>query len=106
MRDEDKPYACYKQGWSIKIVPRNGEGWRGVGLWVVGLLALLGGFIGVLASASSETLLITAVAVFLVATLVWVFAMIRWMMARSEVVDVEDLLRLKRERDQTRRRRS
>ncbi|MFA9201243.1 MAG: hypothetical protein ACEQR8_08680 [Cypionkella sp.] len=108
MRDEDKPFVCYKQGWNIRIVPRNAAGWRASGLWVLGYLPLLGLFIGFLASEPGPTWEIAALAAFLAATFAWVIAMIRWMYRRSEVVDVEELLRLKRGADRagTGRRRS
>jgi hypothetical protein len=46
---------------------------------------------------------LVAVALYLVWTLVWSRASIRWMKARAEVVDVEELLRLKREQERSRR---
>ena len=105
MRDEDKPFVCYKHGgWSMKIVPRNAAGWRATALWTLGLLPTIGLFTAFLATEPGLAWEIAAVAILLLATLVWVVAMIRWMKARSEVVDMEDLLRLKREADRQRAR--
>jgi hypothetical protein len=42
---------------------------------------------------------------FLAATALWVFAMIRYMKARSEIVDVDSLLRSKREQEAKKKRR-
>ena len=102
MRDEDKPFVCYKQGWNMKIVPRNADGWRAFALWLAALGALIGLFIGALALGLGQSGEIAAVVIFLLLTGAWTFAMIRWMLARSEVIDLADLVELKRMRDQER----
>lgn len=104
MRDEDKPFVCYKQGWNMKIVPRNSEGWRAFGLWLAALAALTGMFLATLAAGPGKAGEIAAVVVFLALTGVWTVAMIRWMLARSEVIDLAELTKLKREQDKARRR--
>lgn len=106
MRDEDKPFVCYNQGWSMKIVPRGAAGWRLFGLWMVSLGLLVGLFLAVLSIGLSPGGEIVAVVVFLAATLVWTVAMIRWMLARSEVIDVARLIELKRAQDRKRTSRS
>ena len=102
MRDEDKPFVCYKQGWSMKIVPRNAAGWRAFWLWILLLVPLIGIFIATLATEPGETLELVFVALFLALTGIWVFAMIRWMLARSEVVDLAKLMELKRREEEGR----
>jgi len=42
---------------------------------------------------------------FLFVTAVWVFAMVRYMKARSEIVDVDSLLQSKREQEAKKKRR-
>ena len=88
MRDEDKPFACYRDGLGMKIVPRGAVGWRAFGWWMASLFLLVGLFITVLAMELGEAWEIVAVVGFLCLTGVWTFAMIRWMMARSEVIDL------------------
>ena len=99
MRDEDKPFVCYRQGLSIKIVPRGAAGWRAFGLWMSALIILLAAFLSAMAGFDDTRAQIAAIISFVVATLVWAVAMIRWMMARSEVVDLAELLELKRQND-------
>jgi hypothetical protein len=99
MRDEDKPFICYKQGWSMKIVPRNAAGWRAFGLWMASLIPMIAVFAAAMATDPGETLEIVFVVAFLALTGAWVFAMIRWMLARSEIVDLAELMELKRRKD-------
>jgi hypothetical protein len=109
MRDEDKPFVCYKQGrWNMKLVPRGGEGWRLLGLWSLPLLILTCGHIALAASMpENETLIGWATLGFVLLIALWAFAMIRWMLAHAEVINLDDLLKLKREldRDKANRRR-
>jgi uncharacterized membrane protein len=105
MREEDKPFICYRQGkWGMKIVPRGGAGWRLMAYWTGLFLAILGLFI--LASTvmeangkSDNQIALLIVPPFLVATLIWTVAMIRWMYVRSEIIDMEELIAIKRARD-------
>lgn len=99
MRDEDKPFVCYKQGWSIKIVPRGAAGWRAFGLWMAVLTILLAAFLFAMARLDDTRAQIAAIVSFVIATLIWAVAMIRWMKARSEVIDLAELLDLKRQND-------
>lgn len=103
MRDEDKPFICYKQGWSMKIVPRGTAGWWAFCLWIAGFTLVLAGFLAGIASLRGENAKIAATAGFLAVTAVWALVMTRWMLARSEVVNVNELLDIKRERDRRRR---
>lgn len=104
MRDDEKHFICYRQGWSMKIVPRNAAGWRAFGLWMAGFGLMLAAFLASLAAMREESALIAATVGFVALTLIWTVAMLRWMMARSEVVDLKELLEIKRERDKGRRR--
>lgn len=105
MREADKPFVCYRQGWAMKIVPRNAAGWRAFGLWMASLLPLIGLFVAGMALEPGPRTQIGIVAVFLAASGLWAFAMIRWMLARSEIVQIDELLQLKRERDERNKRR-
>jgi uncharacterized membrane protein len=109
MRDEDKPFICYKQGWNIKISPRNAAGWRAFGLWLLPFFAATAVFVAVVAAmdekgVSATTINLALVLPFILGTIIWAIAMIRWMMARSEIVDVNGLLEMKREQDRAKKR--
>lgn len=110
MRDEDKPFICYKQGWNIKITPRSAEGWRLFAMWMVPFFAATGLFVAISMQAekhgwSDNSILLIALLGFLPTTLIWVIAMIRWMLARSEIIDVNGLVEIKREQDLARKKR-
>ena len=109
MRDEDKPFTCYKQGWNIKITPRNGAGWKALGIWMLGLLLPTFAFIPLAVhfdDTPQEHIVLWALAPMLLLTALISIAMIRWMMARSEIIDVNGLIEIKREQDRKAKRRS
>lgn len=92
---EEKPFICYqsgKSGWAIKIVPRNAQGWLYFGLWMLVFIIM-----------TAALMLVPenpwAVGAYLVVTLIWAMAMTLWMKARSEIVNTDELLALKKELD-------
>lgn len=102
MRDEEKPFVCYRQGWSIRIVPRTSAGWSAFGVWMAFLGLMVAAFIAILSVLPGDAAQLAVVVGFLAATGIWALAMIRWMLARSEVIAVNELLDLKRQRDRER----
>lgn len=104
MTDKDKPFICYKSGLNLKITPRNAAGWRSFAVWMAAILGLTGGFVVLVTRPLTQAQVIYATAGFTILILALSVAMIRWMYVRSEVVDMNELLELKRERErQTRR---
>jgi hypothetical protein len=99
MNDSKKPFVCYKGRMSLKIAPRNAAGWRATGWWMVAFIVLTGLFVWVMKLAASSSQVGIAVTAYILAATVWAVAMTLWMKARSEVIDLEELLALKRERD-------
>lgn len=95
MRDEEKPFVCYKGG-GLKIVPRNATGWRAFWGWLTSYIVATVLFL-VIATNSPESMALYLTVGFLVFTFAWIVAMTRWMLARSEVVNLDELLELKRE---------
>lgn len=106
MRDEDKPFVLYRYGrGGFRIAPRNARGWRITILWALLLVPIMGLFAWFTSGNSpSPVNVMVGTGAFLAAMLVWTIAGIRWMKARAEVVDLEELLKLKREADRNRRR--
>lgn len=88
MRDEDKPFICYRRGrWHMQFKPRNGEGWRLLGMWMLPFALLTTGHLALVATMpQAETLIGWTTAVFVVLALILALAMIRWMLDRSEVI--------------------
>lgn len=104
MRDQDKPFVLYRKGpMNFSIVPRGSRGWTQIGVWMVMLLVPTVVFAIYAESLKGRPEFWVAVALYLVGTLVWSRASIRWMKARAEVVDVEKLIRQQREFDRKKR---
>ena len=110
MRDEDKPFIYYKSGSGVKISPRNAAGWRTFAVWMIAFFGATGVFVWTTAVAenagwSDGKILLFLTLPFLLVTALWAFAMIRYMKARSEIVDMDSLIQLKREQDAKKKRR-
>ena len=104
MRDEDKPYVCIRHGWIVQITPRNGAGWRGLGLWLLLLALPTVGFVALASAGLADGTMIWITILFHMVVIAWIWAMIRWMMARSEIVDMKDLEAFRRSQRKSRRR--
>jgi hypothetical protein len=106
MSRSEKPFVAYRSGrWNLKIVPRNAAGWRALIVWMLALAPITGLFLWFASAEPEGARLWVGLAAYLAAMMIWGLGMMRWMMARSEIVDLEDLLAFKRERDKARRRR-
>lgn len=100
MRDEDKPFVTTKGPGRFSIAPRNRTGWIYTGLWMLPLLAMTAIFGWLLAGEENDPQFHAIATVgFVIATIAWSIVMARWMYVRSEVIDVAQLLREKRERE-------
>jgi hypothetical protein len=105
MRDEDKPFICYQQSkYLFQITPRNAAGWRAFGLWMLPFLAATGLFVAITMQmdqrgVSDSTVFFTMVLPFIAATGVWCIAMIKWMKARSQIIDVNAVAKLQAEQE-------
>ncbi len=104
MREEDKPFICYKSRTSMKIQPRGAEGWKHAGLWQLPFLTILGIYIWVMSTYPRPVLVAVYTALHLAATGVWLWQMMRWMKARSEIIDLDKMVDLKRQQDEALRR--
>jgi hypothetical protein len=98
MREEDKPFICYQQSkWMFQITPRNAAGWRAFGLWMVAAMApalAFTPFAITLEDTPQEHLVLWATIPLLLIMGVIIFAMIRWMKARSQIIDVNAVAKL------------
>lgn len=101
MRDEDKPFICYRKSkWNLQIMPRNRAGWLALAVWVGGLLAVVHTLIWAVFSRFSETTLAKVLVLMgiIVIAVAWAIAMTRWMLARSEIISIDDVLDFRRDR--------
>lgn len=104
MRDEEKPFVYYKSGSGVKISPRNAAGWRAFAVWMFALFCATGVFVWTTIVADEagwddRNILLFLTLPFLLVTGVWALVMIRYMKARSEIVDLDSLLQIKRDID-------
>lgn len=104
MAESDKPFVCIKGRWSIKIQPRGAEGWKFTALWFLPFLIIMAIFLLAMRAHPSPAQAATYTTLHLVAVGIWVWRMIVWMKARSEVIDIDELLELKRQQDEANRR--
>ena len=106
MRDEDKPFVLYRKGpMNFTIVPRGVRGWTQFGVWMALLVPLLLWFADYAAKHGEGPNFFIGLALYLGGMLIWTVGGIWWMKARAEVVDVNELLKLKREQDRKKRHR-
>jgi hypothetical protein len=110
MRDEDKPFICYKSKWSIKIMPRNAAGWWYMIYWMLPFFAMVAATIWISAALKSngtdeQKIVAIVLAGFVVLTTIWTIALIRWTKSRSEIIDMDELVALKRDLDRNKRHR-
>jgi hypothetical protein len=109
MTEKEKPFVYTKSGLGFTISPRNAAGWRAFAVWMAAYSGATGVFFwaNIVANGAgwsdSKILLLLALP-YLFVTAVWSFAMIRYMKARSEIVDVDSLMQLKRELDRNKKR--
>jgi pheromone shutdown protein TraB len=104
MTDQDKPFVCYKSGWNLKISPRNAAGWKALLLWMLALAVLTAPFVWLVARQPSDAQVAAYVTGYVLLTVGWSLAMLRWMYQNSEVIDLNELLKLKRELDARKKR--
>lgn len=99
MAESNKPFICYKAGLKMSIQPRNRAGWIYTALWMLSMGPLIGGFALLMSTGPTGAKEIAYATGFVLIMSLWAIAMIVWMKNRSEVVDMNELLKLKREAD-------
>lgn len=106
MSRTEKPFVAYRSGrWGLTIVPRTAAGWRAFLVWMATLAPLTGAFAWFASAEQKGPVLWFGVAAYLIALTGWSVCMVRWMLARSEIVTLEDLQAFRREREKAKRRR-
>jgi hypothetical protein len=106
MRDQEKPFILTRYRWGgFNIEPRNARGWRLMLTWLALPLPLIAGFALFAEKQPDSPAFAAVLAVFILGMALWGVGGIIWMRARAEVVDVQALLRLKREQERKQRRR-
>lgn len=105
MSKQDKLFIAHRTGrWTLSIVPRTAAGWRALILWMLSLAPITGAFIWFANAKPEGALLWLGLAAYLTVMTLWGVGMIRWMLARSERVDMDDFYAFKRQQEEDRRR--
>lgn len=104
MSRSEKPFVAYRSGrWGLTIVPRTAAGWRAFLVWMATLVPLTGAFLWFASAEQKGPALWIGVAAYLIALAGWSVCMARWMLARSEIITLEDLQAFRRERAKAKR---
>ncbi|QDH33030.1 hypothetical protein [Porphyrobacter sp. YT40] len=97
MRDADKPFVMYRRSrWNFNIVPRGTRGWVQLGIWLVLLVPPTIAFEAYADTHEGTREFYVALGLYVLMAVIWSLALIRWTMARAEVIDIEKLLREQR----------
>lgn len=105
MREQEKPFILFRRNRFIyNITPRNASGWMQMGVWMALFAAMTVGFAAFDSARPADSAFGAPDAVFLVSLLVWTVGGIWWMKARAEVIDVNEVIRQKREAERKTRR--
>ena len=96
-----KDFIAYKNGWQLKIMPQTSRGWKHTAVWTLILLLPTVPY-GALATLVDDTpnepiALWALVPYFLILGLLmwWMF---KWMLARSEIITMNDVVQGKRDK--------
>ena len=92
MSDDEKMFVYTKRGWSVNIMPRNARGWLALLAWMVPLVPVVALY-GWAMEGGDNAIRVTATFGFVVLLAIWTLLMVRWMKARSEIVDIDELLK-------------
>lgn len=103
MPTQEKLFVCVKHGWAMSFTPISWPGWKALGWWTLSLLPIIGVFMAIIANGPSPAVEAVLVVAFLASLGLWSWAMIRWMLPRSDVIDANEVLELKRRRDRQNR---
>ncbi len=90
MRDEEKPFVCYyKSWWNFNILPRKLSGWIAMLLWSLPSFALFLCYSELIQSHNSSVVKRLAGIGLVLVFLLWQWAMVRWMKAKSHMIKVD-----------------
>ncbi len=85
-------------------MPRNAAGWRYTLYWMLPFFAMVAGTIWISAvleahGAGEQKIVVIVLTNFVVLTTIWTVALIRWTKNQSEIIDMDELVALKRDLD-------
>ena len=99
MQDKAKLFVCVKNGWAMSFTPIGWAGWKALGWWTLSLLPITGVFLALIAGDPSPPIEAVLIVAYLASLGLWTWALIRWMLPRSDVIEASEVRELKRQRD-------
>jgi hypothetical protein len=91
MQDKAKLFVCVKNGWAMSFTPIGWAGWKALGWWTLSLLLITAIFVAFIAKDPSPAIEAVLTVAFLTSLGLWTWAMIRWMLPRSDVIAAKDI---------------
>lgn len=89
MVEPQKPFVCYKGRWSIKFFARGAEGLKSLGYWFGGYVLAILVFLVAASHLHSRLLIVLSLMLIVVFTAVWSVRHYRWLLPRSDVIEIE-----------------
>lgn len=106
MSEPEKMFVAYRTGrGTISIVPRTAAGWRAFIVWmlmIAPMTALFAWFAGTEPEGATLWFGLTA---YVALIILWAIGMVRWMLARSDRVDMDEFHAFKRHKEEEQKRR-
>lgn len=88
MAQDEKLFVCHKNGWIVNFQPRNAAGWRALAFWLLSLVPPAGLFMLGSSGKPNNVQAVAFLLLYLVSLVVWAWLFMKWMFARSEIVDL------------------
>ncbi len=101
INEPTKDFVAHKGRMGVKITPQTARGWRYFILWMIGLMLPLVPFVVLsimVNDTPNEHYVFWALGPSLLLTFGGIWVMTRWMLARSEVIDMNEIAQWKRDK--------
>ena len=106
MSEPEKMFVAYRAGrWSLSIVPRTAAGWRALIVWMLMLAPMTALFAWFAGTEPEGAALWLGTSAYLGLIILWSICMVRWMLARSDRVDMDEFYAFKRHKEEEKKRR-
>lgn len=96
-----KDFIAYKNGWQLKIMPQTSRGWKHMAVWTLILLlptVPYGALATMVDDTPNEAIALWALVPYFLILGLLMWWMSKWMLARSEVIDMEEFAQWKRDK--------
>ena len=106
MSEPEKMFVAYRTGrGTISIVPRTTGGWRAFIVWMLMIAPMTALFAWFAGTEPEGVALWFGLAAYAALIILWAICMVRWMLARSDRVDMDEFYAFKRHKEEEKKRR-